>query len=262
MSLINSLENRYGHHAIPGLVAIIAWFQVAVWALIKIRPGFEVFLLLIPELVYHGEVWRLLTWVFIPPDDNPLWLLLAVMLMVLFSQALDHAWGPFKVNLYVFGGIISMIIGAMVFRAPPIGLTLYTSIFFAFAVIAPNYEIMVFFILPVKVKWLAAITGVLLLLSFIDESSMRLPILFSLANFFVAFGPTFLRWIRQRGVVTARRARFDSAKPPEGSWLHRCHACGKTDLDDPKLDFRVGADGEDYCSTCRPKKQAGPGSGT
>jgi hypothetical protein len=262
MSLINSLENRYGHHAIRGLVAILAWFQVAVWVLMQLRPGFAGMLNLDRGLVLDGEVWRLLTWVFIPGTSSPILLLFAVMLMVLFSEALDHAWGPFKVNLYVFGGILAMVLGAMLFRAAPMGLTLYTSIFFAFAAIAPNYEILVFFILPVKVKWLAAITGALLMLSFIDSAQMRLPILFSLANFFVAFGPSFVRWMRHRGDVAVRRARFDSAKAPEGSWLHKCSACGKTDIDDPKLDFRVGADGEDYCSACRPKKQAGSGKGT
>jgi hypothetical protein len=262
MSLINSLENRYGHHAIPGLVAILAWFQVAVWVLIQLRPEFAGMLHLERHLVLEGQVWRLLTWVFIPGTNSPIWLLFAVMLMVMFSEALDHAWGPFKVNLYVFGGILSMIVGAMVFDASPLGLTLYTSIFFAFAAIAPNFELMVFFILPVKVKWLAAITAALLLLKFIGDPFMRLPILFSLANFFVAFGPSFLRWTRMRGTVAARRARFDSARAPESSWHHKCHACGKTDLDDPKLEFRVGADGEDYCSACRPKKSAGSGTGT
>jgi hypothetical protein len=256
MSFINSLENRFGRNSIPGIVAILAWFQVAVWVLIKIRPGFADMLYLDPALVLHGEVWRLLTWVFIPPADNPIFLLFAVMLMMMFSEGLDRAWGPFKVNLYVFAGIFFMIIGAMFFNAPPMGLTLYTSIFLAFAVIAPNFEILVFFILPVKMKWLAAITGAGLLLTFVRIPGLRLPILFSLLNFFIAFGPDFVRWARQRGIVVERRARFDSANASEGSWLHKCHACGKTEFDDPKLDFRVGADGEDYCNVCRPKKQS------
>ena len=256
MPFINSLEARFGHHAIPGLVTFLAWFQVAVWILIQIRPGFADTLDLERALVLQGELWRLVTWVFIPSTNSPIWLLFAVMLMMMFSEALDQAWGAFKVNLYVFGGMLFMIGGAMLFNSPPYGLTLYTSIFFAFAAIAPNFELMVFFILPVKVKWLAAITGALLLLNFIDTPPLRLSILFSLLNFFIAFGPGFLRWLRQRGTVVERRARFESSKPPEGAWLHKCHACGKTDLDDAKLDFRVGADGADYCDKCRVKKPA------
>lgn len=254
MSLINSLENRFGRHAIPGLVTILAWFQVAVWLLIKLRPGFADMLDLVPSLVLHGEVWRLLTWVFIPTTDSPIWLIFAVMLMMMFSEALDQAWGPFKVNLYVFGGVLIMIIGAMVFNSPPLGLTLYTSIFLAFAAIAPNFELLLFFILPVKVKWLAALTGAFLLLNFLDTPEMRLAIVFSLMNFFIAFGPGFIRWLKQRGTVMERRARYESAKAPGGAWLHKCHECGKTDLDDAKLDFRVGTDGEDYCNECRKKR--------
>src|SRR5215213_1943606 len=106
MSLINSLENRFGRHSIPGIVAILAWFQVAVWVLIKLRPEFVDMLHLDPARVLHGEVWRLLTWVFFPPAQNPIWLFFAVLLMLMFSEGLDRAWGPFKVNLYVFGGVL------------------------------------------------------------------------------------------------------------------------------------------------------------
>lgn len=255
MSFINSLENRFGRHAIPGLVTILAWFQVAVWILNTIRPGFAATLTLDPGLVLDGEVWRLLTWAFLPITDSPIWLIFAVWLMMMFSTGLDQAWGPFRVNLYIFGGIFSMIVGAMFFGSPPLGLTLYTSIFLAFAAIAPNFELLLFFILPVKIKWLAALTGAGLLLNFVSAPQMRLPILFSLLNFFVAFGPGFVLWLKLRGTVVERRARFDSAKVPEGSWIHKCHSCGKTDIEDPKLDFRVGADGEDYCNVCREKKK-------
>jgi hypothetical protein len=256
MSLMNSLENRFGRHAIPGLVAILAWFQVAVWILNIIRPGFSAMLTLEPGLVATGQAWRLLTWAFLPITDSPIWLIFAVWLMMMFSAALDQAWGAFRVNLYIFGGILFTVIGAMFFRSPPLGLTLYTSIFLAFAAIAPNFELLLFFILPVKIKWLAAFTGAGLLLNFISNPQARLSILFSLLNFFIAFGPQFVRWLKLRGTVAERRARFDSAKAPEGAWIHRCHACGKTELDDPGLDFRVGADGEDYCNVCRAKKQA------
>lgn len=254
MSFLNSLENRFGRFAVPGLVAILAWFQVVAWVLMRMQEGFGEVLVLDRDLVLQGQVWRLITWVFIPGSYSPLWLLLGVVLMMTFSDALDHAWGPFRVNLYVFGGIGSMVIGAMFFNSPPIGLTLYSSIFLAFAVIAPEFELLLFFILPVKVKWLALLNGALLVLNFIDTPAARLPILFSLLNFFIAFGPSFLKGARHKAVVAERRVRFESAQMPRGSFLHKCCACGKTELDDPALEFRVGADGEDYCSVCRPRK--------
>ncbi|MFZ4766472.1 MAG: hypothetical protein ACOYMN_16090 [Roseimicrobium sp.] len=254
MSLLNSLENRFGRFAVPGLVTLLAWFQVAVWVLMQIQPAFIEALVLDRDLVLQGQLWRLVTWVFIPGSYSPIWLLFGVMLMMLFSEALDHAWGPFRVNLYVFSGILFMIAGAMLWDSPPMGLTLYSSIFMAFAAIAPNYELMLFFILPVKVKWLAMISGGLLLLNFIDTPAARLPIFLSLLNYFIAFGPSFMRGLTQKATVAERRMRFESAKRPEGTFLHKCQECGKTEHDDAHLEFRVGDDGEDYCSVCRPRK--------
>jgi hypothetical protein len=253
-SFLNTLENRFGRFAIPGLVAILAIIQVAVWVLLRLSPDFRGALFLHRGLVEHGEVWRLITWVFVPQWDSPIWLFFGVMLMLMFSSVLDHAWGAFRVNLYIFGGILSIIVGHWLFGAAPDGLALYTSIFLAFCVIVPNYELNLFFILPVKVKYLGMITGGIQLLTFIGNPGARATIFFSLLNFLLAFTPGFIRQLKQRGTVVQQRARFDSAKPPQGTFFHKCANCGKTDLDDPKLEFRVTSDGEEYCTVCRPRK--------
>ncbi|RBP42329.1 hypothetical protein DES53_10633 [Roseimicrobium gellanilyticum] len=253
-SFLNSLENRFGRFAIPGLVAILAIIQVGVWVLLRLSPDFRTTLFLHRALVEHGEVWRLITWVFVPQWESPIWLFFGVMLMLMFSSVLDHAWGAFRVNLYIFSGILFMILGHWFFGAVPEGLTLYASIFLAFCVIVPDFELNLFFILPVKVKYLGMITGGMALLAFIGTPEARSTIFFSHLNFLLAFVPGFIRWMKQRGTVVQRRARFDSAKPPEGTFFHKCANCGKTDLDDPKLDFRVTTDGEEYCTVCRPRK--------
>ena len=80
--------------------------------------------------------------------------------------------------------------------------------------------------------------------------------LFCLLNFFIAAGPSLYRWLTNRSKVAARRSRFDSAKLPDGAFLHKCQACGKTELDDPTLDFRVNTEGVDFCNVCREKKIA------
>lgn len=255
-SFLNSLELRLGRFAIPGLVATLAIIQVATWVLLRFNPEFAASLILFRPLVLNGELWRLVTWVFVPgTGNNALWVLLGALLMITFSSVLDQAWGAFRVNLYVFGGMFFLILGHWFFWAMPLGLTLYTSIFLAFCCLVPNYEISLFFILPIKVKYLGMITGGIELFSFINSPEARPTIFFSLLNFFIAFGPGFFRAIKQRGVVVQRRARFDSAKAPEGTFFHKCANCGKTDVDDPKLDFRVTSDGEEYCSVCRPKKE-------
>lgn len=253
-SLLNSLELRLGRFAIPGLVAILAIIQVAVWVLLNVSQFDESTLYLKRSLVEQGELWRLITWVFVPRWSSPIWLLFGVMLMMMFSSVLDHAWGAFRVNLYIFSGILFIILGHWFFGASPEGLTLYISIFLAFCVIVPDFELNLFFILPVKVKYLGLIAGGMELLAFIGTPEARPTIFFSLLNFLLAFTPGFVRWMKQRGTVVQRRARFDAAKPPQGTFFHKCANCGKTDVDDPKLEFRVTSDGEEYCTICRPRK--------
>jgi len=256
MSLINTLENKFGRFAIPGLVNILAGFLVVVWLLVLLQPEFQSWLVLNRNAVLGGQVWRLVTWMFVPGTIAPIWMLLTVMVMMTIGGALEQAWGAFRLNLYVLGGVVSVIVGAMVFGFQPEGLALYTTLFLAFAMMFPNFEFMLFFILPVKVKWLGLITGGLLLLNFIDTPASRLPTFFSLLNFFVTFGPSFFKGMKHKAIVTERRSRFESAKLPEGTFFHKCDTCGTTDIDDPKLEFRVTADGGEYCVTCLAKKEA------
>jgi hypothetical protein len=253
-SFLNSLELRFGRFAIPGLVAILAILQVAVWVLLQVSPDFHLMLRLHRVLVEHGEVWRLVTWVFVPQWSSLLLLLFGVMLMLTISSVLDHAWGAFRVNLYIFSGIVFIVLGHWFFGAVPEGLFLYGSIFLAFCVIVPEYEISLYLIMPIKVKYLGMIAGAMELLAFIGTPELRSTIFFSHLNFLIAFTPGFTRWMKQRGTVVQRRARFDSAKPPQGTFFHKCANCGKTDVDDPKLEFRVTTDGEEYCTICRPRK--------
>lgn len=285
MSLINTLENKLGRYAIPGLINIIAGFQVMAWIMIKLQPSFVLWLVLNKTLLLHGEVWRLVTFVFVPGNDNPLWMVVSVMFLIMIGRTLDQAWGPFRVNLYVLAGIVFAAIGVLlqqtawteILKQPGIerimdkeslralaqmgdagvGCSLWfdASLLFAFAFAAPDYEILLFFILPLKSKYIGMLAGAKLLLDFIDASAVRVPMLFCLLNFFIAAGPSLYRWLTNRSKVAVRRSRFDSAKLPEGSFLHKCQGCGKTELDDPKLDFRVNAEGVDFCNVCREKRK-------
>ena len=254
MSLISTLENKFGHLAIPHVVKILAGFQVAVFIMLQLQPEFANFINLSRAQVLHGEVWRLITWVFFPSATNPLWLFFAVMLMFMMGDGLEKAWGAFRLNLYILGGIIAVDVGTVFFGFPPPPLTVYSSIFLAFAVFFPDFEILIFFILPVKVKYLAWLTLAAQFFMVMQTPALWPSVLFGLANYIVAFGPGLLKATKQKAVVMERRARYDSAQLPAGSFFHKCHACSKTELDNPALEFRVATDGEDYCSVCRPKK--------
>lgn len=260
MALIDQLESKLGRHAIPGVVAMLGGLQGLVWLLLAFQPHMLESLLLVPPLVRQGEVWRLVSWVFVPSTPSAIWMVVTVYFMFMLSDALDRAWGAFRVNLYVFSSIFLVAAGTMVFdpegASLATGMYLYWTLFLAFAVFYPDFEILLFMILPLKAKYLALITAGKIVLDFIDRPEMRLSIFLALTNFIIAFGPMFVRNLRQRGRVAVRRTQFEAAKAPEEPHLHRCRACGKTEQDDPSLDFRVGEDGEDYCNRCRAQREA------
>lgn len=222
------------------------------------QPSFLEFLVLDRQSVFAGQVWRLVTWVFIPTAGGPIWILLMVWVMVMIGRALEAAWGAFRLNLYIFGGILPVVIGALIFGFSPSPVTLYTTLFLAFAMLYPNQELLVFFVLPVKVKYLGMIMGAMLLLGFIGATmGERLAMLFSMVNFFVAFVPSTLKSMGQRAEVNQRQAKFKAATELEEEHFHKCEGCGKTDVSDPKLEFRVTAEGDELCAECLAKMKNG-----
>lgn len=262
MSPVNYLEPRFGRYAIPHLVQGLAVCQVVVWVLMQLLTPekqvlFLLSLMLHRDAVLDGEVWRLLTFMFLPKIGGVIWVALFLFFALFMGSILEKAWGSFRLNLYILGGWLVVVLGVMVFNLPPSldqPVWISSAIFFAFAAILPDYQILAYFVIPVKAWHLALINAATIILHFIDSPRDRFLMLLHFTNFFVFYTPRFLRFMSGRAKLSARRSRFESAKVSEGAWLHKCHACGKTDLDDPKLDFRVGADGEDYCSECRPKK--------
>jgi hypothetical protein len=219
-----------------------------------------------PSRVMRGQIWRLFTWVLMPPSySNIFFYIIMMMLYYQLGTALERTWGTFRFNAYIFGGIIFTAVGVMVtyfvlgaLHMPEAYLMGYTvstyyinlSIFLAFAVCYPDMQLMLYFIIPVKIKWLAALYAVLVGVNFIQSSwTGRIVIVMSLMNFIVFFFST--RNYRKISPVEMKRKREFRAgtTPPRmrradgGIYKHKCAICGRTDLDDPTLEFR-------FCSKC------------
>ena len=255
MTLLDYLERRYGRFAIPGLLRIVVALTALVYLLALFNPGFLSFLTLEPGRILKGEVWRLVTYIFIPRSIGapgsmmqPLWLLIALWFLLFIGDRLEHAWGAFRLNLYFLVGMIGTTIAAFLFGAQFSNAMLASSLFFAFASFYPEEVIYIMFILPVKVKWLAWVSAGLLLLGFLTSpNSYRMALVAALANYFLFFGPDLVRAARQRLQTAQRRQRFEEKARPEEASLHRCANCGATELTNPSLEFRVSRDGEEYC---------------
>src|SRR5262249_61811196 len=128
--------------------------------------GFESFLTLDPALILRGQVWRLITYIFLPQTFSPLWMLLALWFLWFIGEGLERAWGPFPLTLYFVVGMIGTTIAAFFFGSNFCNGMLITSLFFAFARFYPDEVIYILFILPVKIKWLAWIYAAFLIIGF------------------------------------------------------------------------------------------------
>ena len=116
------------------------------------------------------------------------------------------------------------------------------SVFLAFAYLFPEFQILLFFILPVRVKWLGLITWIGLGVVFLGARTWmtRILVLVPVANFLLFFGPELLRHVRSGARRSGRNVKraIDRGQP-----FHTCALCGVTDKSNPKMEFR-------YCPDC------------
>lgn len=261
MTWLDKLERRIGFLAIPGLPRILVGFAGLVFLLTLALPGFTSMLTLDPEKIRHGEVWRLVTYIFIPQSTSPLWVLFALWFLWWIGEGAERAMGAFQFTLYFLIGMIGTTVAAFLFGSNFSNGMLISAIFFAFARFYPEEIIYILFILPVRIKWLAWIYGALLIFGFfMGTIAYRAAVIAALANYLIFFGPEIVNQARHRRTVSERKQRFESdVRNVSSEPLHICKTCGRTELTDPDLEFRVARDGEEYCMEHLPRAKTTPG---
>jgi hypothetical protein len=255
-SLIAGAERRFGHLAIPHLVRWIGIFQLTVWALNLFSPDLIEYLVFDRSGILQGQIWRAITFIFIPGTNSPILILFAVFFLWFISDGLENEWGMFRVNLFVLATVGCLILLGMI---PVIGdlvnvqisFLLFSTLFFAFAAIYPDQIINLFGVIPVKAKWLAAANAGMLIFQIMSFPLFLIPIAAALLPFLVVFVPGFIRDFKNRSDAATRRGAFqERMKAGASEAFHTCHACGITDVSNPEREFRVAADGEEYCDAC------------
>lgn len=245
--MLKQLERKLGRFCVPHLTWILIGGQVMFF--LGILANHELYdqMVLIPDKVKEGEIWRLLVFMFIPETLNIIWFVFAMYILYLIGNALEAHWGEFRYNLYIFVGMLGTI-GAS-FLVPEEETTnfyLMTSLFLAFAYLYPDFEFYLFFILPVKVKYLGMLSAVFLAFSFISAPlEGRLAISAAMLNFSLFFGRDMARRIKggNRRMIQKAQAIRDAQAP-----FHTCSICKRTDKTDPQLHFRyLPGDGEPVC---------------
>ena len=271
MKFIDKLERKFGRFGIPNLTIYMIVCYVIGYALMIVNPGILNWLSLEPAYILRGQVWRLLTWVLYPPSTaSVLWFAIAILLFYYpIGTSLERTLGTFKYTLYIFSGVLFTILGAFILylifllgfgQEALVGnafSTYYISLstFLAYAMCYPDMQVLLMFIIPVKMKWMAIFYVVIIAYEMIQDIVagrwyLVIPIVASLLNFIIFYFGT-KDFSRYNPKEIHRRNEFRRAMEPQGRMKsgsgsvtkHKCAICGRTELDDPNLEFR-------FCSRC------------
>ncbi len=278
MNKRNNLRWKLERYAIPNLTMYLIICYGIGYVLQMVAPAIFSYLMLDPYRIMRGQIWRLFSWVLIPPENsNIIFVLIMLYLYYSLGNLLERIWGTYKYNVYIFSGILFTIVGAFVLylyclakgAAPTIYAGMYMltdgsetvvyfrqfstyyinmSIFLACAASIPDVQVLLMFLFPIKVKWLGIVYGIMLVINCIQGGiSAWIVIGFSLLNFIIFF-------IRSRGKMRLspgqvkmrhefrhkmRTAQFDGRAVTK----HKCAICGRTEEDGDDLEFR-------FCSKC------------
>ena len=257
---IDKFCNKHPRFGIPRLMIYIVFVSAITFVFgggLITRFAFQ------PALIFSGEFWRIITWVFIPvnPGTNIFFMAITLYFYYFIGSTLERQWGTAKFTIYYISGILLHIIygfvAALVFgRAVPLSpMFLNLSMFFAFAVLFPDHTVRLFFIIPIKIKWLALLNAAFFAYTVImgltaGSIFMAIMPVVAILNFIVICGGDLLENLRPlksrvspqtiKFKKASRQAKRNMANQP---YRHKCAVCGKTDTEFPDMEFR-------YCSRC------------
>lgn len=270
---MGKFERKFGKYAVKNLSLILIICYIAGYVLLFASSGYITsFLTLNPALVLKGQVWRLFTWVLIPPETFGIFTVIMLFFYYSIGRSLERTWGDFLYNVYIFSGILFTILGSFILYGilvlitkdvnavnalmPGVSIKISTyyinmSIFLAYAATFPEARVLLMFIFPIKMKWLGIADVVMLLVEFfmgdvvtkvIIASSLLNFVVFYLVNRRRRFGSPKAQFMHAK-----RRADFNREVKKETKTYsvskHKCAICGRTEIDHPELEFR-------FCSKC------------
>lgn len=275
MKLIDKLEKKFGKYAIKNLMYYIIMLYALGFVILLFKPGiYYDWLSLNAPAILSGQIWRIFTYIIYPPSGSLITILISLYFYYMIGTMLERQWGTFRFNLYFFTGVLLHAIAAIIIYAIwgvilEMG-TYYLnlSMFFAFAAMFPDMQVLFMWLIPIKMKYLAWIDGIYFavtivagflsehisdamyvrLLSFgiVANKAYAVMALVSLLNFLL-YATSFRSVQRMTPKEVYRRKAYEQkvqkAQPPKNAPRHKCVICGRTEKDAPGLEFR-------FCSKC------------
>ncbi len=269
-SLGDRLEKKYSKYAISNLsMYMLICFAIGyILELLPLTQTLLDYMRLEPNLIVRGQIWRLVTWVVnVPEKDNIFFLLISLYFYYSIGKTLEMVWGDYRYNLYIFSGILYTVLGSFIvyfvllalgYGQLPIGAYFTTyyvcmSIFLAFAATFPEMEVMLMFILPIKVKVLGIIYAIIMVVECVQSIAYgglvgllfkAIPMIASLLNFLIFFFCGRKRiGITRAQQVHRKEFKANVRASARAVTKHKCAICGKTDESHPNMEFR-------FCSKC------------
>ena len=240
-SALSRLERRFGRFAIPNLTTYVVAGMAIGFVLGTLKPEVLDAMALDLRAVRSGQVWRLVSYLFIPRSTSLIWLVFQLSFTWFIGRTLEAEWGAFKLNLYYLLGMLGTMLAAVISGESVGNLYLNTTLFFAFATLFPDYQLTLYLIIPVRVKWLALLSlGALVLEAVFGSWGHRAGILAAMSSYFVFFGGTLVQKLRARGARVSGGAvelGRSSSKPVEKVSVRACSSCGS--LESEGADIRV-----------------------
>ena len=266
---INQAIDRfcYSHprFGIPNLILWVVIGNVAVYIMDLLSRGtFSGILSFVPAYIFQGQIWRVVTFIFVPEaSSNIFFFAISTYFYYFIGSRMEEQWGTPRFNIFYLSGILLAILVGFLAALNGLSMAVTTSmyytnlsLFLAFASLFPDMQVLMCYVIPVRVKWLAYLDGIFLLYQVLrmvgkHQYIMALLPILAILNYLIFFGDSLLRalrWKKQqfqhknsRQTIHFKQAARQ-AKERTG-YLHKCCVCGRTDTDYPNLEFR-------YCSKC------------
>lgn len=206
------LERKLRRYSISDLMKYIVMAQGAVAILLYVWPtlGYQLYsmITLTRSGLLRGQIWRLISFIFVPPASSPFLVLFALYFYYMIGSALERRWGKVRFNLFYGIGMVCAIIACLL-TGHASNTYLNLSLFFAFAAIYPNEQVYLFGILPIKMKYLALLDALIYLREFIvGPWSSRITIVLCLLNLFLFLGGDMINTIRRESQYWKTRRNF------------------------------------------------------
>lgn len=258
MKKIDMFCYKHPGFGIQNLMLYIVIGNVIVWLFSAMDSSgmFSSYLTFDPALILRGQVWRIISFILIP-NSTGFWAIIFFYFYYWIGSALERQWGAARFTIFVFTGVIlTVIYGFVIYFATgvsyPVGAYyIYMSMFFSFATLYPDMQVLLFFIIPIKIKWLAYLDAAFFLISMLGTAfPFNLLPLVAMLNYFIFFGDDLIKAIAPNKVRYSKSTvdfKRESAKIKREQkhmpYTKKCAVCGKTDTEYPNLEFR-------FCSKC------------